>query len=208
MLILRPGKSLDLPTVQRAWCRKLKTAWKEPCESKFQSSLRPKQLWPNDPFPFEIFLSPLLRLCCHVCWCVNQNCLQYNLLSSVVRGTVSVCTSVRFNLSSRKFLLVRFNLSSRKLLSVRFNLSSRKLLSVRFNLSSKKRLSVRFNLSSRQPLSVRFLLSSRKLLSFLLLLLLFLYYFLTSVVRSLCRFVFSSVVGSLCLFLKYILFLF
>ena len=71
------------------------TAKQQPCQ--FQSvkvlfdSSRPQ--WPNDPLPFEIFLSPLLRV-----WWIQI--FVNNVWSSVVPGMASVLTSVCFLLNS------------------------------------------------------------------------------------------------------------
>ena len=54
-----------------------------------------RRQWPNDPFPFEIFLFHVHRLCYDVSYCVNPK-LFNNLGSSEVRGMTSVRTGVVF----------------------------------------------------------------------------------------------------------------
>ena len=53
--------------------------------------------WPNDPFPFKIFLSPL----CHLCWlwCILIYHVLYNMKYIIIR--------IQFVLKNFRFLMVR-----------------------------------------------------------------------------------------------------
>ena len=90
VFIFRSGKSLVLPAIQRAWSRKLETYSRPHDDSlvsfrfivrcgcsdqmtPFSVTKWPHCQLPNDSFPFEIFLSPLRRLCWLWCLLMSQS---------------------------------------------------------------------------------------------------------------------------------------
>ena len=111
VFIFRLGKS---PAMQRAWLRKLETDWtlRDNGLVRFRFKVRwdrKKCQWPNDPFPFGIFLF-LFGVCVdYDCLrCVNLNLLNH-LWSSVVHGTVPVRITFVFsgNGSIRAAIFIR-----------------------------------------------------------------------------------------------------
>ena len=80
-------KAMRVTSKTRNW---LDTAWQQPRQFQVQRSMtvhfHNRHQWPNDPFPFDMFLLRLLRLCLDACIWIFLN----NVWSLVVRGMTSV----------------------------------------------------------------------------------------------------------------------